>query len=176
MGFPKGTILGKRKRDEYGRPLRKDGTLCAYRPNRGQFKKGHNAHPDTKFKKGMTPHNKGKRLEDYAPDYSIKKMAKTRFKKGQTPRSAHPKGKVVRWERTRNGRKEVNWIINIDWRGNRRPHNSYKWYLWEVDNQQDRPKGMIITTKNGNIDDIRLENLEVISRAENLARNRGRSL
>lgn len=172
MGFPKGTVLGKHKRDAEGRLLNKDGSLYDLKPNSGQFKPGERNGREYRFQKGLVPHNKGKRVEDYVPEYSIKKMQKTQFPKGNLGPKTSPEGTVSRLERTRNGRKEVEYTINIDWRGKRKPHNSYKWYLWEVENQEDRPKGMILAVKNGNPDDIRLENLEVISRAENLERNR----
>lgn len=169
MGFPKGTILGKHKRDAQGRLLNKDGSLYKLVPNRGQAQKGQRRSPDTEFEKGHTPHNKGKRWSDYMPEHSVNKVLSTAFKKGDIPKSAKPLGTVTRNVR-KNG-KGVDYTINIDWHGNRKPHNSYKWYLWEVENQQDRPKGMVLAVKNGNQDDIRIENLELISRAENLRRN-----
>lgn len=171
MGFAKGTVLGKRARDEQGRPLRKDGTLCDYRSNTTVFKKGQRYSPRTEFKKGLVPHNKGKKLEEYASEFAIKRMQKTQFKKGQLSINAAPEGTVTKRERVRNGKREVEYIINIDWRGNRKSNNQYKWYLWEVENQQDRPSGMVLAVKNGDPDDIRLENLELLSRAENLERN-----
>lgn len=167
MGFPKGTILGKHERDEQGRLLNKDGSLYKLRPNRGQAKPGERRSPSTEFKKGLVPHNKGKRLEDYVPEYSRKKIMQSNFQKGNVPHTAKPKGTVTRL--VNKGR--VEYTINIDWRGNRKPHNNYKWYLWEVEHQQDRPTGMVLAIKNGDPDDIRLENLEMITRAENLRRN-----
>jgi len=172
MGFPKGTVLGKHTRDENGRLLNKDGSLFKVVPNRGQAAKGQRRSPETEFKKGTPAHNKGKKLADYVPDYSIKKIMQSNFQKGNVPHTAHPEGTVVRLERYRkNGAKEVVYTINIDWHGNRKPHNTYKWYLWEVEHQQDRPKGMILAIKNSDPDDIRLENLELITRSENMIRN-----
>lgn len=172
MGFPKGTILGSHKRDESGRLLNKDGSLYKLTPNRGQFKKGRRNSPDTEFKNGDIPHNKGKRVRDYVPEHSIEKMLRTTFKKGNMPHSAKPLGTISRSERRRkNGTIEIYYSINIDWLGNRKAHNSYKWYLWEKEHQQDRPGGMVLAVKNGDPDDIRLENLELISRGENLKRN-----
>lgn len=142
------------------------------RDERGRWVIGHSAYPETRFKKGLTPHNKGKRMAEYVSPESMERIKRAQFKKGQTPLTAHPKGKVVRWYRVKNGRPEISYVINIDWKGNRKPHNNYRWYLWEVENQQDRPKGMVIAVKNGNPEDIRIENLEVITRAENLERNR----
>lgn len=172
MGFPKGTILGEHKRDDQGRLLNKDGSLFNLVPNRGMLRKGQRSSPETEFKKGTEPHNKGKKLVEYAPEYAIKKMMKTTFQKGSIPALALPVGTIRR--RLNKGVPE--YIINIDWKGNRKPNNSYKWYLWEIDNEQDRPTGMVLAIKNGDVDDIRIENLELITRAENLARNNGRSL
>lgn len=171
MGFPKGTKLGKHQRDEQGRLLNKDGSLYNMNPNRGQFLKGKRNSPDTEFKKGNVPFNKGRKMDEYMPEYSRKKIMASNFQKGNVPPQQKPKGTVTRGERFRNGRKEVSYTINIDWHGNRKPHNSYKWYLWEVEHQQDRPKGMVLAIKNGDPDNIRLENFELITRAENMKRN-----
>jgi len=99
-------------------------------------------------------------------------MNATSFKTGQTPASAHPVGTVTRYDRTKRGLKEISYSINIDWKGNRKPHNNYRWYLWEVENLEDRPKNAILYIKNGNPDDIWVDNFEVIDRAELLRRNR----
>ena len=169
MGFAKGTILGKHKRDDQGRLLNKDGSLYKLpERNDGHFQAGVRFNPSTEFKRGHTPHNKGRRLKDYVPEHSIKKMQNTQFKKGTIPPNTQPKGTISR----RINKGNIEYLINIDWHGNRKHDNSYRWYLWEVENQQDRPKGMILTVKNGDADDIRLENLELITRAENLRRNR----
>ena len=135
------------------------------RDGQGRIVKGSSIGKDSRFKPRQTPWNKGKR--------GYMGANATSFKKGQLPASAHEIGHVSRWERTRNGKKEIEYIINIDWHGNRKPHNTYKWYLWEVENQQDRPKGMVLALKNGNPDDIRIENLELITRSELLKRNQG---
>lgn len=92
----------------------------------------------------------------------------TSFKKGNVPPQQNPLGTVSR----RINKGMVEYVINCDWRGNRKPHNNYKWYLWEVENQQDRPAGYVIYLKNENPDDIRTENFELITRAELLRRNR----
>ena len=132
------------------------------RNSKGQFVDGKEGELH-RFQPGHATWNKGKR--------GYMGANATSFKKGNLGPATLPEGTVSRYERTKNGRKEIVYSINIDWHGKRKPHNSYKWYLWEVENQQDRPKGMILAVKNGNQDDIRIENLEVISRAENMRRN-----
>ena len=44
------------------------------------------------FKKGHTPQNKGKKLEDYLNDEQIKNIQRTQFKKGHRPHNARPVG------------------------------------------------------------------------------------
>lgn len=130
--------------------------------NSGQFRKGVRSNPKNEFKPGMTPWNKDKR--------GYMGANATSFKPGNIPPGQLPLGTVTRL--LNKGKPEYN--INIDWQGNRKHHNSYKWYLWEVDNEQDRPPGHVLWIINQNPDDIRIENLELITRAELVRRNRSR--
>lgn len=120
------------------------------------------------FKKGNVPFNKGKRLVDYMSPRGVRNSSLTRFKKGQLPHNTKSKGTITR-EMTHGA---LYYTINIDWRGRRKYHNSYKWYLWEVAHQQDRPKGRVLAVRDGNPNNIKLDNLELITRAELLRRNR----
>lgn len=133
------------------------------RNKKGQFIDGEDG-KRTQFALGQEPWNKGKH---FAPAGS----EKGHFKKGNLGPATKPEGTITRYERTKNGRREVVYTINIDWHGKRKPHNSYKWYLWEVENQEDRPKGKVLYVKNGDPDDMRIENFEVIDRSELLRRN-----
>ena len=83
-------------------------------------------------------------------------------------------GNIRRTERYHAGHKEIVYTINIDWHGNPKKQNTYKWYLWEVENQKDRPPNMILAMINGDQDDIRLDNMEVITRSELARRNKGK--
>lgn len=115
------------------------------------------------FVKGEAPWNKG--VTGYMG------ANKTSFKLGDMPASTLPAGTISK--RLRHKEDKVDeWYINIDWKGNRKVNNSYKWYLWEVENQQDRPIGYVLAFINGDQSDVRLDNLEMITRAENLFRNR----
>lgn len=131
------------------------------RNSAGQFVDGSHGQ-DTQFQEGHSPWNKGRKGWDAGG-----RSKETRFKKGNTPPQQKPKGTVSRIEsKKKDGSTEIAYYVNIDWKGDRKPHNNYRWYLWEVDNQQDRPKGHVLIVKNGDPDDIRIENLQLISRAE----------
>lgn len=127
--------------------------------NSGRFISGFRHSPATEFKPGQEPWNKGKT--------GYMGANATSFKPGHIPKSAHPIGTVTR--HLNKGKPE--YTINIDWRGNRKPHNNYKWYLWEVEHGQDRPAGMVLWIINGNPDDMWVENFEPITRAELARRN-----
>lgn len=55
------------------------------------------------------------------------------------PLHAYPLGTVTRKVRRTNRREQYQYFININWKGERRVSNSYHWWLWETQNQQDRP-------------------------------------
>ena len=146
------------------------------RNEKGQFIKGARHSPATEFKPGDTPFNKGKKQSEWMSQEAIERTAKTRFKKGGLPQSAKPLGHIRRSPHRRNG--EIvgyDWFINIDWHGNRSPNYNYRKYLWESFYGEDAPKGMIFVAKNGNqAEKPTIDNIEMISRAENLARNNPR--
>ena len=112
------------------------------------------------FIKGSEPWNKG--ITGYMGANA------TSFKKGNLPVQTKPKGHIRR--SIHRGRPE--YYINVDWHNNRKPNNSYKWYLWEVENQRDRPVNMVLYIKNNDSDGIRTDNFEIITHAELLERNR----
>lgn len=146
------------------------------RNNKGQFLKGYHANPKTEFKKGHTPFNKGIRQSKWMNPDSIKHTAKTRFKKGNLPQTAKPLGYVSCCEHKTNGRiRGYDWYINIDWCGNRYHNYNYRKYLWETFYGEEAPKEMIFIAKDGNQKrKPTIENIEMISRAENMYRNNPR--
>lgn len=113
----------------------------------------------TRFHKGHVPHNAGQKGWQAGG-----RSAQTQFKKGQKPRGWRPVGS----ERiTKDGLVQVKMTDTgyppRDWLGKHR-------VIWEAENGP-MPKGHIVVFVNGNRRDFRIENLECISRAENMRRN-----
>lgn len=115
------------------------------------------------FKKGLVPFNKGKKMSRAM----YKKCAPTMFKKGQLPKNT----------------KEADGAITIryDNRGVAVPHirlSLGKWeylarHVWRQANGEI-PKGHIVIHKDGDSMNCEIDNLELISRADNARRNYSR--
>lgn len=127
----------------------------------------HSSRPDhggrrTRFKKGQTPPNKGKKLSEFMSEESIGKIKKTQFKKGNIPHNHKPIG----YERTtkdgyvevkvRDGEKQKNFELK---------HR----LVWEKHNGKI-PKGNNIQFKDGNRLNCKIDNLYMISRAEQVSK------
>lgn len=107
----------------------------------------------TRFRKGHVPANKGKRM----PEEVYAKVAPTMFRKGNVPVNHRPVGS----ERvSKDGYIEVKVSEPNRWRMKHR-------VVWEKTNGPI-PVGYNVQFRNGNRQDIRLENLYMISRAEQL--------
>lgn len=107
------------------------------------------------FQRGNTPHNKGMKM----PDYVREKCKNTFFKKGQKNWNERPDG-TMRKEKGR-------WYIRVS----ARVWVPYNVYLWELYNPKVNTKTHCVAFKNGDSNDFRLCNLELITRQENLRRN-----
>lgn len=113
----------------------------------------------TRFKPGQKPVNKGKKM----PKDVYDKVRKTMFKKGQMPHNTLSNGTIT---------------TRTDKNGIKRPFIRVelgKWvemknHVWQLENGTI-PKGFCIALKDGNPFNYQLENLECISRQENMARN-----
>ena len=109
----------------------------------------------TRFPKGHIPDNKGKRV--YPEVYE--KMSSTMFKKGHTPANHREVGS----ERiNKDGYIEIKVAESKRWRLKHR-------IIWEQVNGEI-PKGYNVQFKNHNPQDCRIENLYLISRAEQIAK------
>lgn len=122
----------------------------------------------TRFQKGHVPANKGLRRPGYAPG----RMRETQFKAGQRGSRWMPIGstrlidgyqytKISDVRSTKGGRGFVPYTVN--WK----PTHIL---LWEK-KYGPVPDGQAVRFKNGDRTDIRLENLELISRGELMRRN-----
>lgn len=114
------------------------------------------------FRKGHPPGNKGKRMEEFASPEAIARSAKTRFKPGHRPKNELPVGTV---RKTKDGYL----IRKISMTGT-------QWERWEFihrrvweDHNGPIPDGMYITFKDGNKENTSIENLMLITMAENQA-------
>ena len=114
--------------------------------------------PDSgSFKKGHTPHNKGKE----AP-WARTKCTKGHFKKGGRPHNAKPVGTL----RVENSHGKKRMMIGIE--GGRAV--PYARWLWEK-NKGPAPNGYVVRIVNGVWDDVRMDNLVCVSRSENARLN-----
>lgn len=111
---------------------------------------------DTRFKKGTVPPNKGKKMsaEQYA------KSSRTMFKKGGIPQNYRPVGS----ER-----------VNVDGYIEIKVADPSKWelkhrFVWEESNGKI-PAGMNLIFKDNNPLNVKLDNLMLVTRAENMIIN-----
>jgi hypothetical protein len=120
----------------------------------------------SRFKKGNVSHNKGKKWSEFMPEASQERSRKTQFPKRNIPLNWKPIG----WERkTRDGYIEVK--VRDEY-GEKRVKNFELKHrlLWEQHNGPV-PKGMMIKFKDGNKENIVIENLFMASMGENLIEN-----
>ncbi|MCP3868329.1 MAG: HNH endonuclease [Gammaproteobacteria bacterium] len=112
----------------------------------------------TRFKKGRRPHNKGRSFEVGGDS------AKTRFKQG---------GKPHNWVKIGSERVTKYGYLQRKITDTGYPHRDWvpvHHLLW-MDHHGSIPPGFIVVFRNRNKSDLALENLELISRAENMQRN-----
>ena len=111
------------------------------------------------FKPGHTPHNKGKQIS--AEIYE--KVAPTMFKKGNKPHNTKPNGTInIRADKSGRLYQYIK-IKDSQWELLQR-------YVWTQANGEI-PPGSVVIFLDGNYLNCELNNLQVISRKENMARN-----
>jgi hypothetical protein len=113
----------------------------------------------TRFKKGQTPYNKGKKM----PQNVYQKAKRTMFRKGNLPHNTKADG-VLTTRTDKNGTKRP-WI-----RLAKGKWQEMKNYVWEQANGPI-PKGHCVAVKDGNPFNYDLKNLLCITQAENMQRN-----
>lgn len=122
---------------------------------------------DVRFKTGSSPPNKGKKL---SPE-QYQALSKSMFKKGGRSLNEKKIGSIqIRYGYSRSGRKQIR---PIRWK--KIGHKKWKEVHvinWEHANQRTVPAGHVIWFRNKDTLDVRIKNLELISQAESLKRNR----
>lgn len=125
----------------------------------GRIQKGDNRGEGSRFKKGAQPHNKGVKGWQAGG-----KSERTQFPKGQKPHNWKPVGSERQCKDGYLQRK----VTDTGY-----PPRDWKFVhlmLWEQ-HHGALPKGHMIKFKNGDKRDIRIDNLECISRADNMRQN-----
>jgi len=146
--YSKAYYIGLTKSDAY-----KESELS------GRYRGSVEAGKPYRFKKGHVPANKGKNM---SPE-QYKACKATMFKKGHAPHNTKQDGYIS---------------IRIDKHGRPYAHiriargkfDLLHRQIW-INNFGPIPKGMIVSFKNNDTADLRPENLELITRAENMKRN-----
>lgn len=120
---------------------------------------------DSRKKKGEIPFNKGKKQVDYMSLSAIEKSKKTRFKKGNKPHNTNSigNGAVV-------GRKDKTGNIYMYIRLKLSLWVLYHRYVWEEVHGKI-PDKHVLVFKDGDSTNCNIENLELITMAENMYRN-----
>lgn len=143
--YNKAFVLGLKKDEDFKRETSRQMAL----------KNGSNS----RFKKGLIPFNKGKKIEEYLPPEKIEKLKKTSFKKGNIPHNTKYDG----YERiSKDGYVEVRVAPGKFVLKHR--------LIWE-EHFGSIPKGKIIIFKDGDKTNLDISNLEMIDREENAIRN-----
>lgn len=120
---------------------------------------------DSRKKKGDIPFNKGKKQIEYMTPEAIERSRKTTFKKGHIPHNA-----LNDWEEVERKKKGERPYIMIKVPGSKKLQFKHKW-LWEKHTKQKVKKGYNVVFKDGDTQNICIENLECISNAELMQRN-----
>jgi hypothetical protein len=116
-----------------------------------------------RYTKGSTPFNKGRKMAEYVSQESIDKIQKTTFKKGNLPHNTLSDGAVTL-------RRDKTGVSYYYYRISKAKWMPYHHKLW-IDVHGEIPKGYIVVFKDRNTLNCKIENLELITRQENMQRN-----
>lgn len=116
-----------------------------------------------KFKAGKSPKNKGKKREEFMSKESIEKCIKSQFKKGNEPHNTKKAGLITqRADKTGRIYQYIK-IENSNWQLLQRV--IYEKYYGAIH------KNYIVKFKDGNTMNCEIENLQLISKKENMQQN-----
>lgn len=130
-------------------------------PHACRLRRGDHVGARFRFEKGHVPANKGLRRPGFAPG----RMRETQFKKGALPHTYMPVGST----RLVDGYvyRKVTDVRNVPWTKNWKPEHVLIWKRA----RRRLPAGHVLVFRNHDRTDIRLDNLERITRRELMARN-----
>lgn len=147
--------------------LRKTAAYLAG-PHACRLRRGDNPGWAHRFKKGLIPHNKGCA---HRPGWAPGRMRENQFRKGNRPHTWHPVGTILTdaegYQRIKVREGQPGEATGF---GNVRVWPLLQRHAWETAHGPV-PKGHVIAFRNGDKRDIRLDNLECISRRELMRRN-----
>lgn len=118
---------------------------------------------DSQKKKGDIPFNKGLKRKDYMSASSIEKVKRTQFKKGNKPHNTKFDGAIV-------ARKDSSGISYKYIRIEKGVWQLLHRHIWQQVHGEI-PDGYLVAFKDGNTENVNIENLELISMTENMYRN-----
>ena len=124
-----------------------------------QYPPGYLGGKATQFQKGQAPPNKGQKMSKDL----YQKVAKTMFKKGSKPMNTQPIGTIHQRKDTGGKMYQYIKLSDSNWQLLNR-------YTWELHNGPI-PKGMVVVYKDGNYLNNDINNLLMITKKENMARN-----
>jgi len=124
-----------------------------------QFPPGYIGGKATQFQKGTVPPNKGQKMSTEV----YQKVARTMFKKGSKPVNTQPIGTIHQRKDTGGKMYQYIKLADSEWQLLNR-------YTWEQHNGPI-PKGMVVVYKDGNYLNNDINNLLMITKKENMARN-----
>ena len=124
-----------------------------------QFPAGYLGGKATQFQKGSVPANKGQKMSKDL----YQKVAKTMFKKGSKPMNTQPIGTIHQRKDTGGKMYQYIKLSDCNWQLLNR-------YTWEQHNGPI-PKGLIVVYKDGNYLNNDINNLMLLTKKENMARN-----
>lgn len=153
--YGRANLLGIHKSEEF-----KNSALS------GRMVKGSTKGATTRFQKGDVPFTKGKKQIEYMSDDTIERTKETRFKKGIVPHNTKYDGAIsIRRDKSERQYKWIRTGLN-DWIHLHR-------HLWEK-HFGFIPDDMCVAFVDFNSMNCEIENLKLITKRENLERNRQR--
>jgi hypothetical protein len=135
----------------------------------GRFTRPSVAGMNSRYKKGHVPYNKGKKQIEYMSSEAIERTKATRFVKGALPHNTNKQGDGAITIRTEKTGKQYKYIrIGLGhWQ-------LYHQYIWCQEYGKYDSNTHCLWFINGNSLDVRLDNIELITRRENAQRNAGK--